>query len=127
MFERAIEVRYAMFASEFAALLDEVVAFDESGEWRADGATSVSAWLAGRFGMARGTAREMVRVGRALRSLPAVQGAFSRGELSFDQLKPLTHFATPDEDETWAGRAGSLSPAQLWSECRRRQRIEREH
>ena len=37
--------------------LEDIVAFDEAGEWVGDGATSMSAWLAGQYGMARGTAR----------------------------------------------------------------------
>src|SRR5205809_4855746 len=124
--ERSIERSHAMMSAEFARFLDEIVAFDESREWQYDGATSISAWLAGRFNMARGTARELVRVGRALSELPGIKNSFSRGELSLDQLKPLTRFVTPDEDETWAGRAPSLSPAELWAEVRRRQRHERE-
>jgi Domain of unknown function (DUF222)/HNH endonuclease len=126
MFERPIEVRYAALAAEFAAWLDEVVAFDESGEWQAEGATSMSTWLAGRFGMARGTARELVRVRRALRGLPAIHDGFSRGELSLDQLKPLTRFVNPEEDEDWARRAQAMSPAELRGEVRRRQRVARE-
>ena len=56
MFERTIERRHAIIAAEFAAWLEDIVAFDTSGEWQADGATSMSAWLAGRYGMARGSA-----------------------------------------------------------------------
>jgi len=125
MFERPIEARHAALAAEFAEWLDEVVWFDESGEWMADGATSMSAWLAGRFGMARGTARETVRVARALRELPAIRTAFGRGELSFDQLKPLTRLASEEEDELWARNAPPMSPAELWAEVHRRQRVAR--
>jgi Domain of unknown function (DUF222)/HNH endonuclease len=126
MFERPIDKRHAMFAAEFTKLLDEIVAFEESGEWMADGATSISAWLAGQYGMARGNAREWVRVAHAIRELPAIHAAFSHGEISFDQLKPLTRFATPDEDKLWARRARSMSPAELWTECRRRERRTRD-
>jgi hypothetical protein len=113
-------------SAEFARWLDEVVAFDESGEWQADGATSMSAWLAGRFQMARGTARELVRVARALQQLPAIRDTHARGDLCLDQLKPLTRFVVPEDDAAWARRASSMSPAELWAECRRRQRRERE-
>src|SRR5437763_16349785 len=126
MFERSVEERFAVLSAAFASWLDEVVALDDSGEWMADGATSISAWLAGRFNMARGTAREMVRVGGVLRELPEIHEAARRGELSLDQLKPLTRFVTPEEDERWARRSVSMSPAELWAELRRRQRRERE-
>src|SRR5438046_2743613 len=123
MFERTIEARYAMLSAELAAFLTEVVVFDESGEWMADGATSMSAWLAGRFGMARGAARELVRVARAVRDLPAIREAFSRGELSLDQLKPLTRFVVADEDETWARRARRMSPAEQIGRASCRERV----
>jgi uncharacterized protein DUF222/HNH endonuclease len=126
MFGKQVEVRHAIIAAEFAGWLDDIVRFDESREWLADGATSISAWLAGRFNMGRGTARELVRVARALQALPAIRAAFARGELELDQLKPLTRFVSPDEDELWARRAPSMSPAELWEELRRRQRVERE-
>jgi len=127
MFEhRPIEARYAALSAEFASFLDDIVEFDASGEWQHDGATSMSAWLAGRFGMARSTAREMVRVARALQELPAIKSAASRGELSFDQLKALTRFVKPEDDEIWAVRGSKLSPCELWSEVRRRQRRERQ-
>src|SRR5438093_12794591 len=99
MYERPIERRNAVIAAECAAGLDDIVEFEASGEWQADGATSMSAWLAGRFQMARGTAREWVRVAHAVQQLPAIRAAFACGELSFDQLKLLTRFVSPDEDK----------------------------
>src|SRR5436309_3420816 len=105
MCERAIERAHAMMSAEFVRWLEEIVGFDESGEWQTDGATSMSAWLAGRFCMARGTARELVRVARALRELPAIHAASAHGEHCFDQLKPPTRFVSPDEDDVWARRA----------------------
>src|SRR2546430_17148095 len=122
MFDGGIERGYAVISAELAAWLDDIVEFDESRERAADGATSMSAWLAGRFEMARGTARELVRVARAVQGLPAIRAAFARGELSFDQLKPLTRFVTPVEDELWARKAASMSPAELGAEVRRLQR-----
>jgi hypothetical protein len=124
--ERPIEWCHAVMSAELARFLDEIVAFDESGMWQTDGATSMSAWLAGRFGMARGTARELVRVARTIPNLPEIRSALSRAELSFDQLKPLTRFVLPEEDEVWARRARSMSPAELWAELRRRQRRTRD-
>jgi uncharacterized protein DUF222/HNH endonuclease len=125
MLEKQIERSFAVIASGSAALLQDIVAFDESREWVTDGATSMSAWLAGRFRMARGTAQEWVRVANAVQELPAIRGVFARGELSFDQLKPLTRFVSSNEDGLWARRAPTMSPAELWAELRRRQRVER--
>src|SRR5438552_1976386 len=125
MLGRAIDRHYTAICSASVKWLEEIVSFDEAKEWAADGATSMSAWLAGRYGMARGTAREWVRVAHAVRGLPAIKEGFARGDLDFDQLKPLTRFVAEDEDETWARRAASMSCAELWAECRRRQRVSR--
>src|SRR5439155_22798831 len=113
--ERAIDRHHAAICRASAEWLEDIASFDESDEWVADGATSMSAWLAGRYGMARGTACERVRVGHAVQGLPAILAAFARGELCFDRLKPLTRFVRADEDETGARRARSMSPAEVWA------------
>src|SRR5438270_13524728 len=120
MFEKAIDRHHEAICSASAKWLDDIATFDEAREWVDDGATSMSAWLAGRYGMARGTAREWVRIAHAVRSLPFIRAAFAQGELDFDQLKALTRFVESEEDEAWARRATSMSPAELWAECRRR-------
>src|SRR5436189_6278966 len=102
-----IDRHHAAICASSAGLLDDIVEFEEQRRWVGDGATSMSAWLAGRYGMARGTAREWVRVAHTVRELSAIRAAFARGELSMDQLKPLTRFATCEEDELWARRARS--------------------
>src|SRR5438105_15372466 len=109
-----------LISSASARWLDRIVEFDEAKGWIEDGATSMSAWLAGRYGMARGTAREWVRVAHAVRALPFIRAAFARGELDFDQLKPLSRFVESDEDEAWARRATSMSPPEPLAEGRQR-------
>jgi hypothetical protein len=87
------------------------------------GATSTTSWLAGRYGVAWGTAREWVRVAHALLQLPRIAAAYAAGRLSWDQLRPLTRFATPENDEAWARKGPELRPAGLWREARRHERI----
>jgi hypothetical protein len=125
MFE-SLDRHHSRICSAWADMLEEIAASDEARLWIHDGATSMRAWLAGRYGMARSTAREWVRVAHALRRLPEIRAAFARGELCFDHLKPLTRFVTPDQDAVWARKAVSMTPAQLWAECRRRERVSRE-
>jgi hypothetical protein len=50
----------AAMARASAGVLRDVVEADRSGLWRRDGARSMSSWLAGRYGLAWGTAREWV-------------------------------------------------------------------
>ena len=60
---------------------------------------------------------------RALRGLPRIAQAYSSGRLSWDQLRPLTRFATPETDERWAVEAADARPAWLWRESRRHERV----
>ena len=104
-------------------LLREVAWFDREKSWKKDGATSMTAWLAGRYGVAWGTARSWVRVARRFEELPAIASAFASGRLSWDQLLPLTRFAEPETDQAWAERAPALRPRTLWIEARRHERL----
>src|SRR5207245_8494167 len=110
----SLDSDYAAVCSASAGMLERIAAIDQAELWIDDGATSMTAWLAARYGMAHGTAREWVRVAHALRGLPAVMDAYSRAQLSFDQLKPLTRFVSAEEEGRWAERAQGMSPAQLW-------------
>jgi hypothetical protein len=60
-----------------ARLLELIREFDARGGW-ANGCRSCAQWLSWRVGMARGVAREHVRVARALGSLPRLAGALAR-------------------------------------------------
>jgi hypothetical protein len=106
-----------------AGALRLVATYDEAKRWERDGATSMTSWLAARYGLGRGTAREWVRVAHALRDLPEIARAYARGEISWDQLQPLTKFATPETDEYWARKAPERRPAGLWREARRHERV----
>jgi hypothetical protein len=110
-------------AAASADALRAVAAVERQGLWRRDGATSMTSWLAGRYGLAWGTAREWVRVAHALEDLPRIEDAYASGRLSWDQLRPLTRFATPETEDRWAARAAELRPASLWREARRHERV----
>src|SRR5918992_4620060 len=107
----------AMIAAASAEALGAVALFDERKLWQRDGATSMTSWLAARYGLAWSTAREWVRVAHALGRLPRIADAYARGGLSWDQLRPLTRFATSETDEYWAQRAPRLRPSTLHKEA----------
>jgi hypothetical protein len=119
----ALDRAAAVMVAASAEALRVVAAFDRGGLWRRDGATSMSSWLAGRYGLAWGTAREWVRVAHALEGLPRIADAYAGGRLSWDQLRPLTRFASSDTDRRWAEKAPELRPASLWREARRHERV----
>jgi hypothetical protein len=112
----------AMMAAASARCLEAVADYDDRKLWKRDGATSMSSWLAARYGLAWGTAREWVRVAHALKRLPAVAQAYGEGRISWDQLRPLTRFCNPETDQRWAEEAPRKRPAGLWREARRHDR-----
>src|SRR5438874_10817323 len=77
-------------AAAHAAALGQIADLDAEHAWERDGATSMSAWLAGRFGLTRATGVEWVRVARALRSLPAIHRRVPRGT-AFLGSAPAAH------------------------------------
>jgi Domain of unknown function (DUF222)/HNH endonuclease len=91
-----------------ARLLDLIREFDAREGWNA-GFTSCAAWLSWRVGLAPGSAREHVRVARALGTLPLLAQALARGELSYAKVRALTRVATPETEERLlaVGRAGT--------------------
>ncbi|MDY0002020.1 MAG: DUF222 domain-containing protein, partial [Polyangia bacterium] len=68
-------------------------------------------WLSHRASLDLGTARQYVRVARALPGLPRISEAFSRGELSYSKVRALTRIADGQNEETLLGwaRAGTAS------------------
>ena len=93
-------------------LLGYVATFDAEERWREDCAASMVDWLVVRLSVARSTASEWVRVARALEGLPAIEKVVSEGRLSWDQLAPLTRFATGATDEVLAASAPGWSAAE---------------
>ena len=91
-----------------ARLLDLIREFDAREGWNT-GFRSCAAWLSWRVGLDAGTARERVRVARALGTLPLLAAALARGELSYAKVRALTRVATPETEERLlaVGRAGA--------------------
>jgi len=81
-----------------ARLLDLIREFDAREGWN-NGFRSCAAWLSWRVGLSPCSAREHVRVARALGSLPLLAQALARGELSYAKVRALTRVATPETEE----------------------------
>jgi hypothetical protein len=78
-----------------AAWLMLVAEFDERGGWGGAGIKSCAHWLSWQCGLGLGTAREHVRVARALRNLPLTTAAFLEGRISYAKARALTRAAEP--------------------------------
>ena len=69
------------------------------------------------------TAKATVEVARSLESLPALARSAATGELSFEQLEPLTRIATPETDREWARRGRNCTPLDLQKRARQAQKL----
>ncbi len=87
--------------------------FDARRGWASWEMTSCAAWLSWKCQMSSGTAREHVRVARALRDLPVIRGEFGAGRLSYAKVRALTRVATPDTEAGLAELAGPMTGNQL--------------
>jgi len=87
--------------------------FDARRGWASWEMNSCAAWLSWKCQMSSGTAREHVRVARALRDLPVIRGEFAAGRLSYAKVRALTRIATPDTEAGLAEIAGPLTGNQL--------------
>lgn len=73
--------------------------FADSGEWMAAGAASAAHWIAAVADIEVCTAREWIRVGRRLRTLPRIADLFDSDDLSYSKVRVLSRLATPDNEE----------------------------
>jgi hypothetical protein len=99
-------------------LLTCIRQFDEAGGWHEQGAFSCAHWLAWRIGLDSATAREKVRVARALGKLPAIDEALRVGKLSYAKARALTRVATPETETKLLEVAAVATGAQLERVCR---------
>ena len=90
--ESLIEIREVIDRSE-AMFADGVRRFDKSGEFRADGALSVTAWLRWRCKLSGGAAAERVGIARQLENLPKTEAAFANGDLGYEHVVVMARAA----------------------------------
>ena len=72
--------------------------YDEELEWFHAGHKNPASWISTQLGIHAATAREWIRVGHALRHLPAIDTAFARNELSYAKVRILTRWAAPENE-----------------------------
>jgi 5-methylcytosine-specific restriction endonuclease McrA len=111
-----LEERICELAAHLAAgtcrFLQLVAEFDARGGWATWDLPSCAAWLAWKCQVAPGTAREQVRVARALASLPHITAEFAAGRMSYAKVRALTRIATAATEPDLAEIAGPMTAAQ---------------
>jgi hypothetical protein len=87
--------------------------FDARRGWASWDMASCAAWLSWKCQLSSGTAREHVRVARALRDLPVIRAEFAAGRLSYAKARALTRIATPGNEQGLAEIAAPMTANQL--------------
>jgi Domain of unknown function (DUF222)/HNH endonuclease len=87
--------------------------FDARQGWASWEMNSCAQWLSWKCQMSSGTAREHVRVARALRDLPVIRARFAAGRLSYAKVRALTRIAAPATEAGLAELADPMTANQL--------------
>ena len=113
LIEREIESLAAQITAGSARWLELIAEFDRRDGWWSSGCRSICDWVAWRCGLNSRSAREHVRVARALRELPLIRAAFASGELSYSKVRALTRVADAESEEDLLELARHATAAQL--------------
>jgi hypothetical protein len=89
---------WKQWSTQQRRLLRLIGEIERSGEWAVDGASSCARWLADTLRIEPSTAREWLRVSRALGRLPACDAALADGRLSYSQVRAVTRLATAENE-----------------------------
>jgi len=100
-------------AAATGAWLSLIEEFDRRGGWAVDGVKSCAHWLSWKCGIGPGTAREHVRVARALGEFALIRAELLAGRLSYSKVRALTRVVTPATEEFLVQLAGQTTGAQL--------------
>ena len=112
-----LEARICALAGHLAAatcaFLLLVADFDAREGWRAWEMPSCAAWLSWKCQLAPGTAKDHVRVARALKRLPVIRAEFAAGRFSYSKVRALARIATPETEQALVDMAESMTAGQV--------------
>jgi hypothetical protein len=93
--------------------LQMIAEFDRREGWAGVGIRSCAHWLAWTCSMGVRTAREHVRVARALEGLPVVSAEMAAGRLSYAKVREITRVSDRVEEATLVELARTATASQL--------------
>ena len=118
--ELLILIREAGIDPLEAAFATGVRRFDKSGEYAADGALNVTAWLKWKCKLSGGAAAERVEIGKQLERLPQTEAAFAHGQLGYQHVAVMARTAqnvgaaaVRGEEGSFLKAAKSMDPGQF--------------
>ena len=103
-----------------------VADFDARQGWADWEMPSCAAWLSWRCQIAPGTARDQVRVARALGGFPLITAEFAAGRLSYAKVRALTRIVTPETEADLLEMALPMTAGQLERFAQAHRRVTRE-
>jgi hypothetical protein len=103
----------SLTAAAMCRLLLLVAEMERRQAWADWGVRSCAHWLSWQCGFSLATAREHVRVGRALSSLPRTVALFGNGELTYAKVRAITRVATVENEELLTEYAKAATASQL--------------
>jgi len=122
-----LEARICELAGHLTAatcrFLELVADFDGRQGWASWQLPSCAAWLSWKCQIAPGTAREHVRVARALPELPLIRAEFAAARLSYAKVRALTRIADADNEQDLAQMAIAMTAGQLERFARAHRRV----
>lgn len=102
--------RLAVATYQWLTMIGE---FDARGGWTGVGIKSCAHWLAWTCSLAPGTAREHVRVARALVGLPLISTEMAAGRLSYAKVREITRIADRVDEAHLVTLARTATASQL--------------
>jgi hypothetical protein len=91
--EALIQIRESGIDPLEAVFATGVSRFDKSGEYKADGALSLIAWLKWKCKLSGGAAAERVEIAHQLQKLPKTEAAFANGDLGYEHVALIARTA----------------------------------
>ena len=110
----ALAAQQSVTTHRLLTLLREFDANGGAGHW-----DSTADWLGWRIGMSPNTAREHLRVAKALGELPEIDQAMGEARISYSQARAMTRIATRENESALLQMAKNCSAGQLETICRR--------
>lgn len=121
--DEALDHFSGLSSAGLARVCDLIAIVDQRQSWMADGATSLTDWVAAKLRVRHKTARRLVTVSRRLVDLPILSERFAAGDLSLDQVDAISEMATPESEAGLIEETIALSNAALDRLARRRRGI----
>ena len=104
---------FAQMTSAQGRFLLRLGEMDRRQAFRDEGATSVQAWAAERFGVSTPTARAYAQVGEKAFDLAHLVGSLCAGEVSLDKVRAVIDVASPETDAELCDKARRSSVREL--------------